>query len=105
MINVLANITIAEDINGELGVGLDLQVNEYTLKKLQELMPKLANDICSLKIEDVQNTIEAGMKEQIEREIKSKLEVIDIDKYLIEDMELLKEEIIALSLLSEGGKK
>ena len=105
MINVLASITIAEDINGQLGVGLDLQVNEETLKKLQDLMPKLTNDICSLKIEDVQSTIETGMRERIAKEVKSKLEVIDIDKYLQEDMDLLKEEIIAMSLLNEGGNQ
>ena len=105
MINVLASITIAEDINGQLGVGLDLQVNEETLKKLQDLMPKLTNDICSLKIEDVQSTIETGMRERIAKEVKSKLEAIDIDKYLQEDMDLLKEEIIAMSLLNEGGNQ
>ena len=94
MLNILASITIAENEHGELGVGLDLQVNETTLRKLQELMPKLANDICSLKIEDVESTIQVGTAERVEKEIKNILKTLDIDKYLREDMELIKEEVL-----------
>lgn len=99
MLNILASITIAENEHGELGVGLDLQVNETTLRKLQELMPKLANDICSLKIEDVESTIQVGTAERVEKEIKNILKTLDIDKYLREDMELIKEEFLAQTLI------
>ena len=107
MLNILASITIAENEQGELGVGVDLQVNETTLRKLQELMPKLANDICSLKIEDVESTIQVGKVERVEKEIKNILKTIDIDKYLREDMELIKEEFLAQTIIPkkiiEGG--
>lgn len=96
MLNVLACITVVENEKGELGVGLDLQLNEETLKKLQELLPKLAEDISNMSIDDIDRVMGGNQNKNfiLEQEIKDKVESIDVDEYIKESLSLPRIEYI-----------
>ncbi|WP_304576790.1 hypothetical protein [Romboutsia ilealis] len=108
MLNILACITIAENERGELGVGLDLQVNEDTLKKLQELLPKLADDICKLTINDISDTVSEGISQSkvyddlAIKYMNDKVNSIDINEYW-DDSEEYVQELFKFIPELEGG--
>ena len=99
MLNVLASIIVAETEDGEMRVGLDIQPDDDSLKKVQEVITKLAEDMKHVTSEDVLNSHNANL----EKEISNKINSLDIDKYIHESEEFYKEELIAQEILN-GGK-
>lgn len=99
MNKVLASITIFEAEDGSIRVGLDTLPDDDNLKKVQEVLQMLSEDIKNITALDVQK----AYKDRLQKEISDKLNSLDIDKYINESIESCKEDILVQKILN-GGK-
>lgn len=98
MSNVLARITIIEAEDGSIRVGLNTLPNDDKLKKVQEVLHMLSEDIKNITAQDVQK----AYKDELQKEISDKLNSLDIDGYVDESVDLYKEDLIAQEILNGG---
>lgn len=98
MSNVLARITITETEDGSIRVSLNTLPNDDKIKKVQEVLHMLSEDIKNITSQDIQK----AHQDELQKEISDKLNSLNIDEYVNESVDLYKEDLIAQEILNGG---